>query len=103
MSDDSHSKRNHMKRTILIVLVLLGCGTTKDSGCGGVNNSTTAEQFIRKQFPEAAKVTCITDDSDHMYLCTVHDGKERDNFRCADSADSSSADKVKCIPWFATE
>lgn len=92
-----------MKRlNIWLMALAVGCGTTKDNGCGGTNNSRTAERYMQKQLgAEVLKVTCIVDDSEHMYLCSVDSTKGAQNFRCADSADSEA--KVKCIPWFATE
>lgn len=85
-------------RRLTIILILSACGTTRDSGCGGRNNTDTAETHLRAK--TGATYTCITDGDDGEYLCSP-EGGDGVNYRCADSASASS--KIKCIRWFPTE
>lgn len=79
----------------LAILLFAGC-VTRDSGCGGHNNSEDAEHDVAKRY--GRHVECIADD-DNTYSCSSAD--EQRMYRCADSA--SAEGNIKCIPWFPLE
>ena len=81
---------------VLACMLLVGCGTTSDTGCGANKNSEDVERVVSQTF--RTRVVCIQD-SPELYTCS--DIEAQKLFRCAESTRSSTG--IKCIPWFPLE